>query len=496
MANYSTQYIFRVVDKFSKPLDDLKKKVATVSMGFKSLNSRLNTVGNSINRFGSKASKLGGSLSLKLTAPLSLLGYKLIKGAGEWERYEAVLTTMLGSAELATKRLAELEEFAATTPFEIPEVVQLGNQLQALGRYSKENMTLLGDLAAAAGKPIDQVTRAYAKLASGQKGIAVDMFRDLLITNKDWVKYTGKGVAKSGEMLATTEEMMAAIPKILAAKGFSGMMETQSKTIEGLLSNLSDQIGTFIRNIGKDLVKTIDFKALVKDLTEFLGEALKWFTKLSPSTKKWIFYLSIGATILGPIILTLGQLALGLIATKIALFGVGKALFWTIPKFLALKFAAIGASIGFLPLIAIIGAIALVVYAVIYAFQNWDKIVAGFNIKWARFKESLKGSVPQWIQDMYNWIVKIIGALTDLPSLNEWAYNAGASVREGISGAASSFSERLGRGFDRVTGGIFSSSENKSTVDINLNAQQGQVKSARVSGSKGFKPALNIGGGM
>ena len=99
---------------------------------------------------------------------------------------------MLGSQEAANARFEEMSKFAAETPFELNEVVQLGNQLQALGKYSKENMTILGDLAAAAGKPIDQVTGAFAKLASGQKGMAVDMFRDLLITTDDWAKATGK----------------------------------------------------------------------------------------------------------------------------------------------------------------------------------------------------------------------------------------------------------------------------------------------------------------
>ncbi len=108
----------------------------------------------------------------------------------------------------------------------------------------------LGDLAAASGKPMEQVMRAYANLSTGQKGESVKMFRDLLISTEDWMKATGKGKSKSGELLASTEEMVAALPKILKAKGYLGMMEAQAKTTEGKMSNLSDAMFQLKANIG------------------------------------------------------------------------------------------------------------------------------------------------------------------------------------------------------------------------------------------------------
>lgn len=177
-----------------------------------------------------------------------------LKSAGQFEAYETTLKVMLGTTEKAKQRLQEYVEFAKTTPFELPAVVEAGNKLQAIGKYSIDNMKMLGDLAAAAGKPYEQVLSAYSKLATGQKGIAVDMFRDLLITSTDWEKATGKGKKASGEMIASADEMLAALPNIVKAKNFSGMMDEQSKTMLGQFSNMQDAIGQFATAIGNELM--------------------------------------------------------------------------------------------------------------------------------------------------------------------------------------------------------------------------------------------------
>lgn len=184
---------------------------------------------------------------------LPILSKPLIE-AGQIEQYRTSLKVMMGDADLAEQRLQELVEFAATTPFELPQVIEAGNKLQALGRYSKETLTALGDLASASGKPMEQALSAYAKMASGQKGIAVDMFRDLLITSNDWAEATGKGFKSSGESLATYSEMLEALPKIIKDKGFAGMMEEQSKTLVGKLSNLKDATGQTFAEIGEQML--------------------------------------------------------------------------------------------------------------------------------------------------------------------------------------------------------------------------------------------------
>lgn len=184
-------------------------------------------------------------------------GKEAVNAAAQIESYQATLETMLGSTDAARDRMEEYRDVSKVTPFEMSEVVEAGNQLQAIGRYSRKNLEMLGDLAAATGKPMEQVMNAYAKLATGQKGEASRMFQDLLISRNDWIEATGKGVSKSGELLASTEEMIAALPKIMQSKGFFGMMAKQAETTGGKLSNLEDAVFSLRAAIGERMAPTV-----------------------------------------------------------------------------------------------------------------------------------------------------------------------------------------------------------------------------------------------
>jgi len=185
--------------------------------------------------------------------------YTPLSDAGQLEQFEKQLTVMLGSTDAAQKRLQELIDFAASTPFQLNNVVELGNKLQSIGQYSKGLMTDLGDLSAASGKSIEQVFNAYAKLSTGQIGEAVNMFRDVLISDQDWNNaLNAKGLTR------TAENMQAVLHDILVEKGFSGMMDEQSKTLNGMISNLQDQLtqlstegGMMLLPLAKDVLNVL-----------------------------------------------------------------------------------------------------------------------------------------------------------------------------------------------------------------------------------------------
>lgn len=184
-------------------------------------------------------------------------GKEAVNAAAQIESYQATLETMLGSTDAARDRIEEYKDVAKVTPFGMSDVVEAGNQLQAIGRYSRQNLEMLGDLAAATNKPMEQVMNAYAKLATGQKGEASRMFQDLLITRDDWVAATGKGVSKSGELLASTEEMLLSLPKIIAKKGYGGMMAKQAEKANGMFSNLEDSVFSLRTALGERMMPTV-----------------------------------------------------------------------------------------------------------------------------------------------------------------------------------------------------------------------------------------------
>lgn len=225
-----------------------KVKVVSDTSGVEKVKNAITELNDTAKAAQSKVESMGKAfqnLGWFATAGIGLnKAFDFVKDASQAsqaiETYEVSLKNMLGTTDAARERMQEYFAIAKETPFDLQQVVEAGNKLQALGRYSADNVKMLGDLAAASGKPMEQAMSAYAKLASGQKGIAVDMFRDLMITTDDWAKATGKGVDKQGQMLATTEEMIAALPGLLKSKGYLGMMATQAQTTAGKLSNLED----------------------------------------------------------------------------------------------------------------------------------------------------------------------------------------------------------------------------------------------------------------
>lgn len=250
----------------TRRLRELNREIANTEKALKRAESGANGMGLSLG----KMKAVGVAAVAAVGAGLIKVGKSAMAANMEMEKYQVTLKTMLGSTKAAGERMAEYMDIAKITPFKLSEVVEGGNQLQAMGKYSRQNLEMLGDLAAASGKPLQQVMGAYGKLASGQKGMAVDMFRDLLITTNDWVEATGKGVEKSGQLKASVEDMMAALPKIMEKKGFMGLMAAQSATTEGKISNLEDAVFGLSDAIGERMQPTV--KSVVGWLGKMTGK--------------------------------------------------------------------------------------------------------------------------------------------------------------------------------------------------------------------------------
>lgn len=280
MAKQNVTYEIRAYDKASGTFrkvelqsDKTKRSVDNLNKGSK------NGADDAGSAWSKTNSVLRGTALIAAGVVAVRMGYNLSKdavmAAAQLEKYNVTLKTMLGSTSAARDRMEEYLDVAKKTPFELSQVVEAGNQLQAIGRYSRENLEMLGDLAAASGKPMEQVMNAYAKLATGQKGEAVNMFRDLLISTDDWTKATGRAKAKNGELLASTEQMIKALPKIMKEKGFFGMMASQAETTEGKLSNAKDAIFTLSAAIGERLKPSVD-------------KGISAFTKWVGITEDWV----------------------------------------------------------------------------------------------------------------------------------------------------------------------------------------------------------------
>jgi hypothetical protein len=171
------------------------------------------------------------------------------------EQQGVAFRTLLGSAKAAEDRMRGLVKFAAETPFELPQVVQASKLLQAFtgdALASGEGLRMVGDAAAAVGAPFEAVAmwmgRLYAALRQGATiGEPIQNLTQLGLISNEARKQL---FALQGRALSTGDAL-AVMSKNFGQ--YAGAMAAQSKTFNGQLSTLNDNISVMAGELSKPI---------------------------------------------------------------------------------------------------------------------------------------------------------------------------------------------------------------------------------------------------
>lgn len=223
----------------------------------------------------------------------------LLSAASYTEGIAIGMQTLTGEARRAQDMLRELRDFAARTPFEFKGLIQSAQRLQAFGFQAREIvpvLTRVGDAAAALGgssELIDRITLALGQMRAAGRVTAQDMRQLAQAGLPAWemlAKSVGMSVAetmKAAEKgVIDAEQAIDAILRGMEGR-FGGLMQRQSKTIAGMLSNLRDQLFYVMEGLGSALVpaaKTVVERVLVP-IMGALTELVKRFQELPPVTR-------------------------------------------------------------------------------------------------------------------------------------------------------------------------------------------------------------------
>ena len=208
---------------------------------------------------------------------------------GEFQKLEIAFKTMLGSASQADALMGQLIETAATTPFGMSDIANSAKQLLAYGlEADKVNETLirLGDIAAGLSIPINDLAYLYG----------TTMVQGRMYT-QDLNQFLGRGIPIMDELAAQfgvakdkvkdlVTEGKVGFPEVekaiisLTSQGskFGGLMEAQSSTITGQISNIEDSIEQMFNELGKRsegvINDTLDLVSTIVDNWEAIGKTL------------------------------------------------------------------------------------------------------------------------------------------------------------------------------------------------------------------------------
>lgn len=306
-------------------LGQLDKEMNKASYGFQAMGDRLASV--------------GMGMTAAITLPIAGVGGAAIVAAGQLEQTFTAFKNFLGGADAAKKMLDDLKDFAASTPFEFADLTVSAKRLMAMGFEAEKVLPMLrtiGDAVAGIGgsaPEIDRVTLALGQMQAKGKVSAQEMNQLAELGIPAWKMLSDQiGISIPEAMKRAERGAIAAseaIPAILAGMNqkFGGLMQQQSQTLLGQWSNLKDQLGLTLMEIGTVLLpfakSALEAFAPLLAAIKSLAEA---FAKLPSPIQTAIVAVAGVAAAAGPLIFIAGQLMSAWATLGPMLAGVGTAL--------------------------------------------------------------------------------------------------------------------------------------------------------------------------
>jgi len=285
MGDENVLVSFRGEDQLTSVLRGLETSFASLTKSIqtlesnvtKSFNNQSKEVSNSNKAIQSELKKTEGSfLSLKniintaLGVSLSGILAGAVNGirnfAGEALNMTAKLESvrigfdvLTGSADLARSTLKDLSDYAKSTPFELPQLQQTALRLKGVGFETKDLLSVidvLGNISAGVGTeklPLLVLALSQVKNAGKLTGNELRQFTENNVPLVDLLaKSLGKTTAEITQMTTEGKIGFNDVYKVLdqlTSKGgkYFDLMNAQSKSFSGVMSNIKDQIGVLSR---------------------------------------------------------------------------------------------------------------------------------------------------------------------------------------------------------------------------------------------------------
>lgn len=207
-------------------------------------------------RFAATLGKIGVGVSL------AGLVRQIAATRGEFQQLEVAFTTLLQNKEKADALMSQMVDLAAKTPFDLKGVADGARQLLAYGFAAEDitgTLTRLGNVAAGLGLPLERLTYLYGTTAVQGRLYARDMLQFTssgIPVLQEMAKMYGKTTEEINEMVSAGKIGFEDVKKVIEGMTneggqFYNLMQEQSKTITGLISNLGDALDTMFNDIGK-----------------------------------------------------------------------------------------------------------------------------------------------------------------------------------------------------------------------------------------------------
>ena len=289
------------------------------------LDAALSKTQKKLKDFGNSTKAIGKSMSIYVTAPITLAGGAAIKFASDFEE-------SLNKVDVAFKNSSgEVRDFAKTTleSFGIAEGTALdmaalfGDMSTSMGLSTDEAanlstslVALAGDLASFKNMNIEEVTTALNGVFTGETESLKRL--GIVMTEVNLKQFAmEQGITKNIKLFTQAEKVQLrynyVMSKTVNAQGdfvrTSGGAANQMRIFQETLKELGAEFGQILLPIFTKIIKKVN-------------GLLKEFKSLTPQTKKVILVVAGVAAAIGPLLIAIGTLTSTVIPALVTGFGV------------------------------------------------------------------------------------------------------------------------------------------------------------------------------
>lgn len=307
-----------------------------------------------------------------ISAGLLTAGTMGVKFNAQLEQYQTSFEVMTGSATEASSIVERLKKIGAQTPFELTDVADATQLLMNYGFTADgaiDSMMMLGDISQGSSEKMNRIAMAYGQMSSAGK-VQLEDVKQMIEAGFNPLNEISETTGESMESLydriskgtISVDEISASMKRSTSEGGkYYQSMEKQSKTVNGMLSTLSD---TVKNKMGEAFQSTSDIiKKMLPSLISFIEnldvkEVAKWIGILAGS---------IGGVLVVVTALR-GAIKLFDIVTMVQQLGGLNAMFTALTANIGTVVATIAPLIA--TAVAIIAVIALVTTAI---YQLWNE---------------------------------------------------------------------------------------------------------------------------
>lgn len=336
-----------------------------------------------------------------------------LKSAADLQQTSKSYEVLTGNQEVANKLFAQLARYAATTPFEFPQIAKAGQTLLGFGIASKDvfaRVQTLGDIAAATGADFNSLAVVYGQVNAAGRLMGQDSLQ--LINNNIPItsilaKRLGITVAEVKEQMEkgaiSADDFNSALLGVTKKGGFAFQgTDILAQSLNGRLSTLKDTVLEFGRSllgvrVDPKLGLVIEPGGVFDRFSKLVPRITARLEELGPSIKGFVDLLVRNGDTVVAIIY---GIAAAFVAAKVAAIG--------------LRIAAMAAE-GTLKMNAIAVGIVLVIALVTFLQKRFDfigKTVRGLTTAWdfvvrkvrefARAVSEAASGAITWIKDRVN----------------------------------------------------------------------------------------------